>query len=149
MDPGKASQMRQDARERADRDVRFARKRMSRPERKDYDRMLEQLNEDSGLYKSNCDKERGIIGESGVPMPTIRGRALAAVKAELVAQLDAERQAVVTQLRAECKALADLLAESRRGLRAMMRPETPDQPFPESKRLHREASGSDSTRTPG
>ncbi len=62
MDPGKASQMRQDARERADRDVRLARKRMSRPERKDYDRMLEQLNEDSGLYERNCYKERGIIG---------------------------------------------------------------------------------------
>ncbi len=49
-------------------------------------------------------------------MPTLRGRALAAVKAELWSRSS----------NAERKALAELLAESRRGLRAMMRPETPD-----------------------
>ncbi|MBA3610737.1 MAG: hypothetical protein H0W54_04900 [Rubrobacter sp.] len=60
-------------------------------------------------------------------MPTLRGRALAAVKAELWSRSSTPSgRRSWRSSNAERKALAELLAESRRGLRAMMRPETPD-----------------------
>ena len=122
MDPGTASRMREDAIKKADCDERRARKKMTRGERKDYDRMLERLNEDSGAYKRNCERERRIIADSGIPMPSLTGRALAAIKEQIIQQLEEEKKGIIEMLRAERKALAKQMAESRKELRKMLKP---------------------------